>query len=131
MASITITGQTIANWFGNTTGIQIRVFVNSSFTANGGSHHPMTVQSNPASLGTFLAAVADCTVSGTNLTIPSILLDSTTDSVDNPNASYSAVLFDTNSGKQIQSFGTYSTFTVTPTPTTTTWGNIFALGSDV
>jgi len=130
MASITISNIAIPNWQGNTQGVQLRVFTNGSFTASNGNVNPATFQSNPASLGTFFRTYT-CSVSGSTLTVPTVTLDSTTDSIDNPSASYSAVLFDTNSGKPIQPFGTYTSFSLSPSPTSTTWGNIFAAGSDV
>jgi len=129
MASITIGNIAISGWQGNTNGVQLRIYTNGSFTATGGNLHPATVQDNPASLGTFFQTYT-CTVSGSTLTVPTVTLDSTTDSPDNPSASYSAIFFDTSSGKQIQQFGTYSSFSISPSPTSTTWGNIFAAGSD-
>ncbi|HEY2467981.1 MAG TPA: hypothetical protein VGI45_09065 [Terracidiphilus sp.] len=130
MASITISNISLSSWQGNTFGVQLRIYTNGNFTANGGNLHQATIQSNPASLSTFFD-VYNCTYSSGSLFVPAVTLDSTTDSPDNPSASYSAVLFDTNSGKQIQQFGTYNSFQLSPSPTTTTWGNIFAAGSDI
>ena len=129
MAAITISSTALNGWQGNSTGVQLRIYTNSAFTASSGNVYPITQLTNPASLGQFYQAF-NCTVSGTTMTIPSISLDSTSDSPDNPNATYSAVLFDSQSGQAIQSFGTTTQFTLLPTPTTTTWGAIFAAGAD-
>jgi hypothetical protein len=104
-------------------------YCNSAFTAQSGTFYPQSVLSNPASLGTFFQSYV-CTVASGALTIPAVTLDSTQDSLDNPDASYSAVLWDNTSGKQIQGLGTWGSFTVPPTPTSTTWAAIFAAKAD-
>jgi hypothetical protein len=128
MASITIASVTVPNWQGNTAGIVLRIYFNEAFTAASGTIYPKTVYSNAAgvaSLGTFYQTNA-CTVTGTSLEIPAITLDSTTDSPDNPGASYSAVLWDSTTGKPIQPFGTFRSFVLDPTHTSATWSAIFA-----
>jgi hypothetical protein len=131
MALITIASVVIPGWQGNTTGIQLRIYTNADFTASTGTLYPKTIVPNikTAGLGSFYQA-NPCTVSGTTLTLPAVTLDSTTDSPDNPNGTYSAVLFDSISGKQIQDFGTFSAFSLSPTPTSTTWAAIFAAEAD-
>ena len=127
MASITIASVTVPNWQGNTSGIVLRVYFNEAFTAASGNIYPKTIYSNAAvaaSLGTFYQTNA-CTVTGTSLVIPAITLDSTTDSPDNPGASYSAVLWDSTTGKPIQMFGTFPSFVLDPTHTSATWAAIF------
>ncbi len=129
MPSITISSIAIPNWQGNASGISLYIYVNSSFTAESGTAYPATVQSHLphsglASVGTFFLSFP-CTVSGTTLTTPSVTLDSTLDSPDNPNATYSAVLWDTVAGQPIQTFGTASEFVVPASPTTTTWEALF------
>jgi hypothetical protein len=128
MASITISSANVAGWQGNSTGVQLRIYTNSSFTASSGNLYPQTM-GNPASLGSFYQ-VYSCSVSGSTLTLPPVHLDSTTDSIDNPSATFSAVLWDSVSGKPIQVFGTESTFALAPSPTTTSWGNVFAADLD-
>jgi hypothetical protein len=128
MASIQIQSANISGWQGNSVGVQLRIYTNSSFTATSGNLYPQTVP-NPASLGSFYQ-VYSCTVSGSTLTLPAVNLDSTTDSIDNPSATFSAVLWDSVSGKQIQQFGTESTFALAPSPTTTSWGNVFIADLD-
>lgn len=120
MASITIASTTVNNWQGPTAGVVLNVYVNSSFAAASGNLYPQSVPSNPASLGTFYLSVP-CTVSGNVLTIPTLTLDSTTDSTDNSSARYSAVFFDTLSQKAIQTFGQFGNFLVPATPTSTSW----------
>jgi len=125
MSLITITSITIPGWQGNTTGVSLRIYANSAFTAESGTIYPQTVLSNSASLGTFFQSYA-CTVSSGSLVIPEIEIDSTTDSPDNPSATYSAVLFDSTSGTPIQHIGSQCQFSLSPSPTSTTWAAIFA-----
>lgn len=129
MPQITIASATIPGWQGNTSGVQLRIYANQSFTASSGTLYPQSNANAPASLGTFFQ-VYPCTVSGGGLVIPAVTLDSTTDSPDNPDATFSAVLFDTQSGKQIQPFGTFPSFPLNPTPTSTTWAAIFSAEAD-
>jgi hypothetical protein len=126
MAFITISSTNISGWQGNSSNVQLRIYTNAGFTSISGNSYPATVTTNPASLGTFYQTY-NCTANGTVLTVPAVSLDSTTDSVNNPSATFSAVFFDLGSGKEIQAFGE---FVLYPTPTSTTWGNIFALGAD-
>src|ERR1700761_6637248 len=105
MPLITITTVTIPGWQGNTTGVSLRIYVNGSFTSQSGTIYPQSVLTNPSSRGTFFQSFA-CTVTSGALTIPEVQLDSTVDSPDNPDATYSAVLWDGTSGMQIQSFAT-------------------------
>lgn len=129
MPLITIASVTVPGWQGNTSGVSLRIYANASFTAESGTLYPRSVLANPASLGTFFQSIA-CTVSDGALTIPEVQIDSTVDSPDNPDVTYSAVLFDSSSGKPIQSFGTDSQFTVSPSPTSTTWAAIFTAEAD-
>jgi hypothetical protein len=129
MASITIASVTIPGWQGNSSGVQLRIYTNQSFTAASGTIYPKSVTLAPSSLGTFFQSYT-CSVSAGSLIIPAVTLDSTVDSPDNPNASYSAVLFDSQSGKQIQSFGTFAAFSLNPSPTSTTWAAIFTADAD-
>lgn len=124
MPLISIASVTIPNWQGNTTGVSLRIYANAPFTAQSGTTYGFGSQLNPAGLGTFFQSVA-CTSSGGGLVVPSFTLDSTTDSPDNPAASYSAVLWDGTSGQPVQSFGTFAAFALPATPTSTTWGAIF------
>ena len=130
MALVTIASVTIPGWQGNTSGIVLRVYTNSDFTAQTGTPYPCSIKANLASLGTFYQSHA-CTVSGGSLTIPAVTIDSTTDSPDNPDATYSAVLWDTTTGVQIQTFGTFARFQLIPSPTSTTWAAIFAAQSEM
>jgi hypothetical protein len=127
MANLVIAAVSIAGWQGNSSGVSLRIYANDSFTDSGGGIHPQTVVSNlgTASLGTFFQSVK-CTVNGSALSIPSITLASTSDSPDNPDATYSAVLWDDASGKQIQQFGTFKSFAVRPGLNPLTWAAIFS-----
>lgn len=129
MANITIASVTVPNWQGNTSGVQLRIYTNASFTAASGTLYPQSNIYLSQTIGTFYQ-VYSCTVSSGSLVIPAVVIDSTTDSPDNPAATFSAVLFDAQSGKQIQSFGTFAAFSLNPTPTSTTWAAIFAAEAD-
>src|ERR1017187_6132181 len=123
MALITIASVTISGWQGNSTGVVLRVYTNASFTAATGTLYPKSNTLAPQSIGTFFQSYG-CTVSSGCLVIPAVIIDSTTDSVDNPDATFSAVLWDSESGQQIQPF--FSQFALNPSPTSTTWAAIFA-----
>jgi hypothetical protein len=129
MASITIASVTIPGWQGNTSGVTLRIYTNASFTAESGTLYPKSNTCAPSSLGTFFQSYA-CTVSSGTLVVPAVTIDSTADSPDNPDATFSAVLFDSQSGKQIQSFGTFGQFSLNPSPTSTTWAAIFTAEAD-
>jgi hypothetical protein len=120
---VTIASTTIPGWQGNSSGVMLRIYANKSFTAASGTLYPKSNPCAPVSLGTFFQLFA-CTVSSGSLVIPSVTIDSTTDSVDNPDATYTAVLWDSTSGKQIQPF--FSSFALSPTPASTTWAAIFS-----
>ena len=124
MAEVTIASETVPNWQGNTTGVTLRIYCNSDFTASDGTFVPKSIRSNWAGLGTFYESGA-CTVSSGSLVIPAVTLESTTDSLDNPTTTYSAVLWDSISGLPIQNFGTYACWSLASTPTSTTWGAVF------
>ena len=127
MAVIVIASVTVPGWRGNQTGVSLRIYANADFTAQGGTFYPRGCQANPASLGTFFISVPCTFVAlSSGLTIPEISIDSTTDSPDNPSATFSAVFWDGASGKPIQPFGTLHAFSLAPTPTSTTWAAIFA-----
>ena len=126
MPMITIAAVTLQDWQGNASGISLLIYTNADFTAQSGNIHPKSAQSNPASLGTFYKSVP-CTADdqAATLAIPQVQLDSTVDSPDNPGATYSAVIFDTVSGKPVQAFGTKESFDVPADPVNTSWATIF------
>lgn len=129
MASISIASISVPNWQGNSSGIQLRIYANCSFTAQSGTFYPLgNVHASP-NAGQFYQLYA-CTVSSGSLVIPAVTLDSTADSPDDPSATYSAYLWDSNTGKLIQSFGTFGAFSLSPSPTSTTWAAIFT-GADL
>ncbi len=123
MATITIASTVIPGWQGNSSGKQLRIYANKSFTAASGTLYPKSNPCASASLGTFFQSYA-CTVSSSSLVVPVVTIDSTTDSPDNPDATYTAVLWDSTTGKQIQPF--FSSFSLSPEPTSTTWAVIFS-----
>ena len=122
MAIVTIAATQLANWQGNSSGVALRVYANQSFTASDGTLVQRSRIDNPASLGTFFLSVA-CIVQSGVLVVPAVQIEPTTDSLDHPDATYSAVLWDSASGKTIQRFGTADRFAVAPG--VTTWSQIF------
>lgn len=126
MPAITVASVTIPNWQGNSSNVALHVYSIADFTAQDGTLVPKSIRAHVSNgLGTFLVSVA-CSVSGGALTIPSLTLESTTDSGDNPAAMYCAELWDNASNQAIQAFGTVTRFPITPTPSSTTWAQIFA-----
>lgn len=131
MPLISIASLTLPSWQGVGNNVSLFVFINSSFTAESGTYCPVTIRENlpyggRQSTGTFYLAYP-CTVSGGALTIPALSLDSTTDSPDNAaGATYSAVFWDASVGNIIQPFGTFESFPLPSTPTSTTWAAIFS-----
>jgi hypothetical protein len=126
MPQITIAAVNLADWQGNQDGIFLLIYTNADFTAKSGAIHPKSVRDNPAGLGTFFRSVAcgyDAPTAA--LQIPQVQLDSTEDSPDNPGATYSAVIWDSASGKVVQPFGTKAAFTLPADPVNTTWATIF------
>jgi len=132
MAVISIASLTVPDWQGSASGVTLRIYNNDSFTTPGNTFHPKSVVPTPnrPTAGTFYKELT-CTVSSGVLTIPSFTIDSTTDSTDNPGATYSAALWDSQSGTPIQTFGTFAVFSINPSPTSTTWAAIFAAEADV
>ena len=125
MAQVTISSVTLSGWSGPTTGVALYIFANDAFTGSDGTLVQKTVPKNVTSgLGTFFGSYS-CSASNGALTIPQVQINSTDDSVDNPGATYSAVLWDQNSNQPIQTFGTLSTFVVPPSPVNTTWSALF------
>jgi hypothetical protein len=122
MAVITINSQNLYGWQGNSSNVALQIKCDATFTANSGNI-VMATSDNPASLGSFYQLYT-CTVSGTTLTIPAVTLDSTSDSSNNPSATYSAHLYDQSTNQTIQAYGT--SFGVNPDTTPTTWANIFS-----
>ncbi|WP_420239210.1 hypothetical protein ACOBR2_06405 [Telmatobacter bradus] len=118
--AISIASITLSNWQGDST-IALRIDVDQTFTSEAGNIWLKTL-GNPAGKGDFYQQFA-CTVSGNNLTLPEISLDSTTDSPDNPAARYRAVLVDTSTGDVLQRFG--PAFSLAPGDASTTWPAIF------
>ena len=59
------------------------------------------------------------------LTIPRVIIDSTSGSTDNPHATCTTVLWGSSSGKPIRGFGAESAYSLQPSPTNTTRSAIF------
>ena len=122
MASISIASVSIPNWQRDSD-VQLRVYPLASFEAADGA---IVAQGTPSQdqtvAGNFYTAAA-CTLSGTTLSIASLTLESTTDSLDNPAATYGAFFY-TAEGEQICPFGNFSNFVLPAAPTSTTWAAI-------
>lgn len=112
--SVTVSSASALNWqYG--TPATLRIYVNSAFFDSDGLYHPAQQTGGP----NFYYS-ATCTASGTTLTIPSIVLPSTTDSGTNPNATYTAVLYDKNGTRRETWMANFKL----PIATPTTWKDI-------
>jgi hypothetical protein len=112
--SVTISSTDAINWrYG--TPASLRIYVNSAFFDSDGLYHPAQQTGGP----NFYYS-ATCTAIGTTLTIPSIALPSTTDSGTNPNATYTAVLYDKNGTRRETWMANFKL----PIATPTTWKDI-------
>lgn len=122
MASIAIASVTLPNWELGPD-VQLRIYALQSFIAADSSIIAAGTPSEDASQNNnFFEGVA-CTVSGTTLTIAACTLESTTDSLDNPAATYGAYFY-TTEGQRIGGFGRFSNFCLPSAPTSTTWAAI-------
>lgn len=88
--TVTFTSTTVAattTYPGST--CTLRIYANPTFTASDGT----TVMGSVPPSGSFYKSVP-CTISGGVITIPSFTLHSTTDAIDNQNARYTAIFYD-------------------------------------
>jgi hypothetical protein len=122
MAAITIASASIPNWQRDSD-VQLRIYALQSFVT---ADNSLIAQGTPAFdenvAGNFFVPAA-CSLSGTTLTIASVALPSTTDSLDNPSATYGAYFY-TTEGEQIGAFGAFARFVLPAAPTSTTWAAI-------
>lgn len=128
MPVISIAATTIQDWdtsYGSD--VVLRIYPLASFLTSdtppvmiqGG---PLNVQDAESCQNWYSAAYP--TLAGTVLTIPATALYSTTDSPDNPSATYAAALFSRWEGIFIDWFFEFSSFFVPASPTSTTWAAI-------
>lgn len=122
MASITIASVTVPNWE-LTSDVQLRLYALESFVAADGTLVAAGVPSEDCSQNNNFFQAVNCTLSGTTLTIAACTLESTSDSMDNPEARYGAFFF-TTEGQLIGAFGEFASFALPASPTSTTWGAI-------
>ena len=122
MASITIATVNIPNWE-LTSDVQLRVYALDSFEAADGTLVVAGVPSEDSSQNNNFFQAVSSTLSGSTLTIASVTLESTTDSLDNPAARYGAYFF-TTEGQFIGAFGEFASFSLPSSPTSTTWAAI-------
>ena len=122
MTNVLIAGQSFPGYnYGGTTA-KIRIYPSEKFTASDG-----TIVGGATLLGntTGFFFTLNCTVANNVLTSPSISLPSTTDSMDEPSVTYTAVLFDWQGAKR--DFFPLSDFAIPHTiGATTTWGALAA-----
>jgi len=122
MASITIASVTIPNWQINSD-VQLRVYALQSFIAADGTVVNCGKPSADQTESSNFFVPAACTLSGTNLTIASLALESTTDSQDNPAATYGAFFY-TTEGELLAPFAEFAQFVLPSSPSSTTWAAI-------
>ena len=119
MAQINIALVAIPNWELGPD-VLLRIYALQSFVAADGI---IVAAGNPsedaAQNCNFFQSVA-CTLAGTTLTIAACTLESTTDSQDNPSATYGAWFY-TTEGQRIGAFAEFATFSLPALPASTTW----------
>jgi len=123
-SSITVNPITVSSWrYPMVQGIKVRIYPNNTFLTSDGS----LVKRGQVGVSQWYKEYS-CTVSGTNVTLPTMTLDSTTDS-DVPSASYTAIFFDSK-GNKIDTY--YNAFRVPSTyGSTVTWNDIRAYTESV
>jgi hypothetical protein len=99
--------------------IVLRIYALNSFLT---SDSQLVQAGAPGS--TFFYKEVVCSLSGTDLTIPELVLDSTTDSLSVPPAAQYSAWFHKTSGDAVAPFGSFTSFVLTPTPSPTTWHQI-------
>jgi len=119
MASISIAAISIPNWeLGSD--VQLRIYPLQSFIAADDTIEAAGIPSEDSSQSDNFFLPVACTLSGTTLAIASCTLESTTDSLDNPSATYGAYFY-TTEGQRIAAFGEFASFVLPSAPTNTTW----------
>ena len=119
MAVITFSPATIGNWE-LSNNVVLRIYALESFVSADGNLNAAGVPSEDASQNSNFFQAVSCTLSGTTLAIAACMLESTTDSLDNPSAKYGAYFF-TNEGQNLGAFGEFAAFMLPASPTSTTW----------
>ncbi len=122
MATISIASVSVPNWeLGSD--VQLRIYPLQSFIAADGTIVAAgTPSEDAAQSGNFFTPVT-CTLTGTTLTIAACSLESTSDSQDNPSASYGAFFY-TTEGQRIGAFAEFANFVLAAAPTSTSWSAI-------
>lgn len=119
MAVITIASAVVPSWNAGSD-VQLRIYALENFIAADGAMLIGGPVSSDSSLDGNFCIEIGCTLSGALLTIASFPIESTTDSQDNPSATYGAYFF-TNEGEMICPFGEFASFQLPSSPTSTTW----------
>jgi hypothetical protein len=118
MSTVTVSSIIIPQWqYGGTTA-KLRLFLDRGFVASSG----IPLQASAPGSGQFYKDVT-VTISGTDATIASFTLDSTTDGLDLTGCRYSAFFY-TTSGSKIKSFEGFASFALGPSPATVDWDDI-------
>lgn len=125
--NITITGLSVQGWRGGAT-CSIRVFANNTFHDSAGN---LIVGAATDSKQFYLPVLQPtCTVSGNTVTVGSFVLPATTDSIDNPNATYSLAVFEGTGNTAVKRItATPATFRVPHELTPLTWSKIVTINS--
>lgn len=120
MSQITVSSTQIPSWQ-EPSATELRIFLNHGFVTSDGK----VLQPGSPATGIAYLSVA-CTVVGSVLTIPTLLLDSTTDGRNYVASRYSAFFFDAD-GNRVAPYQPFSNFAVPPTfsaGTTCNWSDI-------
>lgn len=110
MSAIVVNSFTIPNYNGGGSTANIRIYADKSFLTSDG----VRIFKSKAGGSIWYKSVS-CTVAGTVITVPQITIDSTTDS-DNPDATYTGVIFDSSGIQRDYVFKHWSVPTSLGTP---------------
>ena len=123
--SVTIAATAVPNWQRDND-VVLRIYALASFVAADGTEIVGGDTSMDSSSNSNWFQSLACTITNNQMHIPAVTLPSTTDSVDNPQAAYCALLF-TTEGDLISPYGQFVRFVLPPLPASTTWAAIAAL----
>jgi hypothetical protein len=118
MATVTVSSIVLPNWnYGGSTA-KLRLFLQTGFVSSAG----IPLQASAPNSGQFYKDVT-ITITGTDASVASFTLDSTTDGLDIQSARYSAFFYNS-SGQRLKSYEGFDNFAVGPSPTTVSWADI-------
>ena len=106
----------IPNWHYPNATVELQIDISEAFTATDGT---------PIQPGDYLSVICTPDLNAFTLSIPAFHVFNTTNGQDKINCTYSAKFYDgTNHTQKIADFANYQAFSVSATPTETTWASL-------